>query len=523
MKLHRIKLNAIENRPLLNGVDLSFTDDNDLSNIDPNCFIGINGSGKSQLLETIADIFFYLDRIFRKINRVIEPNAPCLFELEYSFTKSNQKYIVKVIQEKSRGTAPAVLLFDVNYNELELVLDDIESYLPQKIIGYTSGENETLSIPFLDYYDEYADHTASRALPEKNSSKKGIVEDYDPRFYLMDYSTNKGVVIANLISGNNRKVKLLLDSISITGIRNFQLKIQTKHKAAKGKDGIKLTPELEATVKNLKIAAAAYDYDASINAHTFDFYNNDATRKVISKYFGSSIDFYTALYKLELLNNLIIDKKYRNEIKKTRRQKSLVIKPPTVSEMDKVFSYSEIKLFLNNQSLIDYINLSDGEHQFLNIFGTILMQDTPNSIFLLDEPETHFNPKWRREFVKLWNALAAGRTQDNFITTHSPFLVSDCKREKVFIFKKENETLQISLPTKETFGASFDYILMSAFGLEYTTSEKSLKDLKDLIKSDDIESIEKGLSNFGESPEKFYLYKRIEELRENTKDDAPNL
>lgn len=58
MKLHRIKLNAIEHRPLLKGLDLSFTDDNDLSNVDPNCFIGINGSGKSQLLETIADIIF---------------------------------------------------------------------------------------------------------------------------------------------------------------------------------------------------------------------------------------------------------------------------------------------------------------------------------------------------------------------------------------------------------------------------------------------------------------------------------
>jgi restriction system-associated AAA family ATPase len=216
---------------------------------------------------------------------------------------------------------------------------------------------------------------------------------------------------------------------------------------------------------------------------------------------------------LELLNNLIIDKKYREEIKKQRRERKLFIKTPTVPDQDKVLNYSEIKLRLESKEIVDYINLSDGEHQFLNIFGTILMLDQDNILFLLDEPETHFNPKWRREFVKLWNEVTKGRIQDNFLTSHSPFVVSDSKKDKVYIFKKSDLKLEVLPPSKETYGASFDFVLKTAFDLDTTLSEKSFEEIKSLLESEDANEIEKRLSDFGESAEKFYLLKRIEELK----------
>jgi hypothetical protein len=246
MKIRRIKIQDIEQRPLLKGLELFFSDDTNPNSLDPNCFIGVNGSGKSQLLETIAEIFYYLDRIFRNVNRVIVSESPCLFELDYSITKKKKKFEIQVKQDKKKGKAPDFIVLDEEYNELEISLDNIEDYLPAKVIGYTSGDNETLSVPFMDYYDEYADHTARRAL------KKERTVDYDPRFYLMDYNTNKGVVISNLILGKPTSVKKILDFISVKTIRNFQLVIQTKHKASKGREGIQLTKEHDKWISDLK-------------------------------------------------------------------------------------------------------------------------------------------------------------------------------------------------------------------------------------------------------------------------------
>ena len=525
MKILRIKIIDIPHRPLLNGLELSFADDQDINSIDPNCLIGVNGSGKSQLLETIAEIFYYLDKLYRKVNRTIVSNAPCLFEIDYYVVRNETKYFVQVIQTVKKGKAPELSFHDEDFEEVDVLLDGIEAFLPNRIIAYTSGENETLSIPFLDYYDEYAAHTANRANSSNTArslnSKNFKNEDYEPRFYFMDYNTNRGVVIANLTLGDRGLIDPLLSLVSIESLISFQVIFQTKHSAAKGKDGIKLTEEHQDCVDFLKRSCTSYDYSSQINRYVFDFYVNEATIRAFTHFFKTSLNFYTAIYKLELLNNLIIDKKYRTEIKKLRIKRRQLVKPPSVPDQDKVLHFSEIKVRLKTGEIVDYINLSDGEHQFLNIFGTIAMIDEENSVFLLDEPDTHFNPKWRREFISKWNGITKGRKQDNFITSHSPFIVSDCKRYKVFIFRKNRENkLEVFLPQKETYGASFDFILQSAFDLDNTLSEKSFEEIKVLLKSKDLGEIEAKIADFGESAEKFYLQKRIEEIKLNSKNNA---
>ena len=44
-------------------------------------------------------------------------------------------------------------------------------------------------------------------------------------------------------------------------------------------------------------------------------------------------------------------------------------------------------------------SLSDGEHQFLHSLGLALLYKDKRCLYLLDEPETHFNPDWRAKFI----------------------------------------------------------------------------------------------------------------------------
>lgn len=509
MKIERIYIEKIKHRPLLNGLELLFYHDNNNS-IEPNCFIGVNGSGKSQVLETIAEIFHYLDKIYgNSPKKAIESNAPLLFELDYSLIIDKIKYFIQIKQHKFKGKAPEILITQ-NGNEVDLAVDSIHNYLPKKVVAYTSGANETLSFPFMDYYDEYAEYTGNRALHAEEYKDK---HDYEPRFYLMDYSTNIGVVIANLVYSQSNYLKNVLETNNLKSLRNFQIVIQTKQSAAPLK-GVVLTEELERWIQNLKNIATCYEYSAKENKYILDFYNNETTRDALSIYFKKPIDFYTALYKIELLNNLIIERNYLKEIKRKRKTRQSLIRNPVVQDKDKVLHYSEIKLRHKSGELINYLSLSDGEHQYMNVFGTILMSDFDNALFLLDEPETHFNPKWRREFIKLLSDITVGRNQDFFITSHSPFIVADCRREKVYIFKKDqNNILKVTQPINETYGSNFDYILKMAFEMESTISQKSLGEIHELQKSGNIEAIEKGLIEFGDSSEKLYLLRRIEELK----------
>jgi len=490
MKINRFKILKSEQRPLMNGVELSFEDASD-NTINANCFIGVNGSGKSQFLESIAEVFLYLDKIFRKINRENITRAPLMFELEYSIIKNDELINVGFYQQTEKRKDLETILSDAKGQLINFVEDKFEDFLPEKIVGYTSGENETLSMPFYSYFDVYATHTAQRALKRKDEA------DYEPRFYFMDYNTNLGIIISNLIFETGDEIKLIKRELKLESLKSFQITIQTNQSAAPkikidGKTGVFLTDELKVWKQQLIDCATCINYDSKIECYTLDYYLNDATRKALSHFFKTSQNLYTALYKFELLNNLIVDKKTREGIEKKRSQRKLTTKMPTVPDKDKVLHYSELKLKLENGQIIDYLNLSDGEHQYFNIFGTLLMMDQKNTLFLLDEPETHFNPKWRRFFVSTMKMILEERKQDVFVTSHSPFIVSH--------------------PGQETYGASFNNILKMAFDLEETISEGALNKINELLIENNPEILKEEIEKLGDSPLLMSLYRRMNTL-----------
>lgn len=514
MKITSIKIEDIEHRPLMKGLSLKFPETSGHF-INANCLIGINGSGKSQLLETIAEIFLYVDQIYRKTNRIIVNAAPLLFEIEYVIKIEGKKFHVTIVQHIKKGKAPIITVLNENKKEVKLVEKDIYKYLPQKVIGYTSGENETLSIPFHSYYDNYAEYVANKAL--KNTEEK----DYEPTFYFMDYNTNLGIAISNLIFEDVAGLSDLKNELQIDRLKSFQIILQTNQtaapdvKSATGETGVVLTKELKEWRDFLIKCATCFEYDTHFDRYTLDFLNTKATRDALKFFFQTPFKLYTALYKFEILNNLIIDKTTRRNIYKQRGERKLNSKMPTVPEKDKVMRYSELKLILTSEQEVDYLSLSDGEHQFFNIFGSLLMMNQENAIFLLDEPETHFNPLWRRKFISKLKKLTANRSQDLFITSHSPFIVSDCNKDSVYIFHRiTKDQIKIDYPQLETFGASFNHILKMAFDMDDSVAQDGSEFIDKLLRSNNIKDVENGIEKLGESPQLLALYRRLEVLKQ---------
>lgn len=515
MKIRRLIINEVEYKPLMNGVELFFPkSEGDF--IHANCFIGINGSAKSQTLELMSEIFLFLDRIFRSQNKKEKEVAPFAFRIEYELCIDEQNNLVVIEAEKvkTKKKELTIEIYSTTGEQVEVQLDEFHRYLPAKVIGYTSGDNETLSLPFDSYYDEYATYTFERAF----GKIKG--EDYEPKLYFMNYNTNLGIAISSLIFEDEiDSIKSLKDELNIESLLSFKITIQTKQKSAPNRKngGVVLTKELNEWKDKLIKCASKVEYDIQFEKYILEYQIDPVSKAAFKFHFNDALTLYTSLYKLELLNNLIIKRTIRQKIEKERKNRKLVIKMPMVPEEDKVLSYSELKLSLTNGRVVDYLSLSDGEHQFLNVFGTVLMIQQDNCLFLLDEPETHFNPKWRRTFISTLKKITQGRKQDMFITSHAPFVVSDSKSENVFIFRRKDDKISIAEPTQETYGSSFDEILKMAFDIKIPISEESLSLIKELENSTDIKYIEEKMKDLGESYELSSLHRRIEFLKSSSK------
>jgi hypothetical protein len=143
-------------------------------------------------------------------------------------------------------------------------------------------------------------------------------------------------------------------------------------------------------------------------------------------------------------------------------------------------------------------------------------------LFLLDEPESHFNPLWRVKFISRLLDLPTANgvrreatpvsQQDALLTTHAPFVPSDMPRDKVLIFGKEKERIAVKRPDIETFGSTFDAILDVCFDVRPPLSQESRTKIDELKNSQDRDVIEAGMKQLGHSVEKAFLADHLRQL-----------
>jgi restriction system-associated AAA family ATPase len=239
-----------------------------------------------------------------------------------------------------------------------------------------------------------------------------------------------------------------------------------------------------------------------------------------SSFWKSALDLYSSLHKLAMLNDLAIPRTTRKRFKEDTEKRRFASRLPEPQDEDKVFRFERVDFWSEaRKQIVDYVSLSDGEHQQAQLLGTFSMVSFPDVLFLLDEPESHFNPQWRVKFISKLLDLqtpngkrrqkSAASRQDGLLTTHAPFVPSDMKRENVLIFGKESGKIVVRRPDIETYGTTFDAILDECFDVRPPISQESRKTIGKLMKSESAEEIKKGMSQLGQSVEKAFLADRL--------------
>ncbi|MDF2448081.1 MAG: restriction system-associated family ATPase [Bacteroidota bacterium] len=584
MKLVNVKILGDDFRSLsankLYKFNLSFHNDR----LSTKVFAGLNGSGKSNFLELFSEIFYFLEIThLSTVSEAEKANKNFGFEIEYLLPKTEKDIYdlfvndynevrEKYISSNSPLTKFNKLKFeDLYINEIENIIqnewdqdcnqlllnnyihvrvskqlgfepefslkrqNENDSYkaislntkrlLPSKLIAYTSGQNELLSNPFFKLKYHYFKEFEKKELPD-------LADNH--RLFFLDYSTNFSIFIANMLLADGKKLAYLKEVLKINELQAFRITINTDEIY---KRVIPLDDRLASNLQQLKLCATTWTEKKvdKYNLLILDFLVNDATKASFKYHFENAFNLFKVFYELEIFNLYLVNKKTRDlmlQVHKSYNFSDEMSKPDPsrlVFRIEKIFISKKIDVSKAPKNIY-YKALSDGEHQFNEVIGTILMMEQEGCLFLIDEPDTHFNPKWRAKLIQMLNYMAAEtfdghgniekvRKQEIIITTHSPFVISDCITEDVYRFTKTNGIIEYDNPTVKMYGASISVILEEIFEKEESISEMAKKELKDMIDGvktlDQLRAvIDKLNSKFGDSVQKFDLFSKLRTIKE---------
>lgn len=174
-----------------------------------------------------------------------------------------------------------------------------------------------------------------------------------------------------------------------------------------------------------------------------------------------------------------------------------------------------------SEALLEENTLSDGELGLIQRMSLILLMkelSSPeqSSLLLLDEPETHFNEMWKRNFIYLVKKILSHTYHDVFIATHSSILATDAKSSELYKFELKNEKIKVvDIPVK-LYGSNVSDVANILFNIEGDAGRSSTEDIEKLLNSQskkDIAKIENLLSEVGPGEYRWRLRAKLQELK----------
>ncbi|MGB3224847.1 MAG: AAA family ATPase [Desulforhopalus sp.] len=139
----------------------------------------------------------------------------------------------------------------------------------------------------------------------------------------------------------------------------------------------------------------------------------------------------------------------------------------------------DIQISLRSSSTEDILmfdELSDGEQVFLGRMALFqLMQGQDDALLLLDEPEVHFNDKWKREIVDIIDDVLQNTANDVMIATHSSITLTDVFNDEIILFEKDNGAAKVVPVKSTTFGADPSELMIRLFGVSDSIGARAVE------------------------------------------------
>ena len=293
-----------------------------------------------------------------------------------------------------------------------------------------------------------------------------------PSCLYSDNYLNQLIFISLVTQQNSAFNNFLKENIKIESVISFELDLRLKEFRELGEVKFEVERLIRLSSNDSKFNKETLNglLEFKCNSHFFS--------KIESEYTENS-DFFNKLIMLTLM----AAKRWSTDEKKVLKQSMF---ERNVAHVSGGYSplrviNTKVKLGTSEGSTL-YDRLSDGEHQLIQIIAALILFEDKQTLFILDEPESHFNPEWRIEFVSLIDKYVNTENIDLMISTHSPFILSACEKDRVLSFKRNDDSnVCIRNVDVQTYGASFDSLLTSVFDLDVLISNKPLNEIKEKL------------------------------------------
>ncbi len=451
MHLSRLKIREFRN---LRDFEISFTSSGSDANGEVRDFkshavIGQNGSGKSNLLEAIVTIFRDLD---------LNQKTTFDYELDYS---------CRGHQIQVNGNSGRVQVLDLGQqitrdHPISHLSKNALKYLPNHVFAYYSGRNERIEALFQQHQQRFY---------------KALLDGSDELLRRLFYCRtvhSQFVLLAHLLDDDIECRRTLSD----LGIE-----------------------ELESVLFVLK---RPYWFKTDLaeeilmNGDNRFWYARGIVQEFLNELWKVSIapiehsesrflDFRGRKETQDLLYLFVPDK---NALSRMAAEVG-------AGEPARFFKYlestyisdliDEVRINVKHRDIdgnLNFTQLSEGEQQLLTVLGLMRFTHEDESLFLLDEPDTHLNPIWKLRYfdeidkvVKLQSGSVSGSSQ-LIITTHDPLMIGSLRKEQVRILKKDKSKVSVVEPDEHPQGMGFAGLLKSElFGLRSTVDTETLRRL----------------------------------------------
>jgi len=433
--------------------------------------IGWNGTGKSNVIEAMTTAFRDLimgENLEGQKNRPgfryklryqcrdkwvfidADPSRPTAYEIRVEPNASGS--------DDLKRTKPVLELDKVNGLPIPIskFLEKGNTLLPEYLFGYYSGGSDRLATIFQKYLTKYDADL-------RNGKDPGLKR----LFYALPVHSNF-VLLSFIINDTELTNRFLSEQLGLEDGGIHSVLFVLRQPPWKSKEG---DPRFW-NARGIVADFLAKVYDISLAPLRLK-------RRVDVSLWNKKTFEYLYLYVKDLaaLRELAGDE--------GPRQFFQHLESTYVSELIEEVRIS-VKLRKNDGS-VTFRELSEGEQQLLTVLGLLRFTAQDESLFFLDEPDTHLNPQWSVDYLQhlqdfLSNEDGKQDTSHIILSTHNPLAVAELEKEQVQILKRNKDDLSISAHEPDTHPRGMGYagvITSELFGLEAAVDSHTQKLLED--------------------------------------------
>jgi predicted ATPase len=413
--------------------------------------IGQNGVGKSNLIEVIVSIFRSLD---------LGEQTDFSYTLVYE-CRGHDVQVRHDVNEKSQD------LVNVNGDKksFSFIKNNANEYLPLNIFTYYSGTNWRVEELFVKHQTQFY-----KRLTDGDDS---LLRRF---FYCRD--VHSFFVLLAFLVDDDPACKALLEKLDIKDIDSVLFCLKKPYWSKNKPNEIM---QAEGDPRFWYSRGIVQDFLNNLWKHSIAPIDNKERK---------TIDFRGRSENQDRLYMFLPDEAALRNLAEEYADTTSFFKNIESTYIADILENVEVTVALENGQELTFDQLSEGERQLLTVLGLMKFTRDDESLFLLDEPDTHLNPRWKLDYFsqieKILDHKIAGskktawESSQVILTTHDPLMLTSLKADQIRVLTEDKEGKYSNIPDEDPINMGVEAIIQSdLYGIR-TSLDKDIQHKIDL-------------------------------------------